>query len=87
MQVNDPDRYEIGFALEDEQRGDGVLFHALQRLGRQVGTQDPFRLAVHEFGDGQVEHAITSLFVFDNEESRRPVDIVHLHDLLRAGVV
>jgi arabinose-5-phosphate isomerase len=33
------------------------------------------------------EHAITSLFVFDNDDSLRPVGILHLHDLLRAGVV
>ena len=33
------------------------------------------------------EFAITSLFVFDSEESRQPVGIIHLHDLLRAGVV
>jgi arabinose-5-phosphate isomerase len=33
------------------------------------------------------EFAITSLFVFDSEESCQPVGIIHLHDLLRAGVV
>lgn len=33
------------------------------------------------------EHAITSLFVFDSDESQRPVGVIHLHDLLRAGVV
>jgi arabinose-5-phosphate isomerase len=33
------------------------------------------------------EHAITSLFVFDSDDSRRPVGVIHLHDLLRAGVV
>jgi len=33
------------------------------------------------------EHAITSLFVFDHDEARRPVGVIHLHDLLRAGVV
>lgn len=32
-------------------------------------------------------HSITSLFVFDDDESRLPVGIVHLHDLLKAGVV
>jgi arabinose-5-phosphate isomerase len=31
------------------------------------------------------EHAITSLFIVD--EAGRPRGIVHLHDLLRAGVV
>jgi len=33
------------------------------------------------------EHSITSLFVFETEESGVPVGIIHLHDLLRAGVV
>jgi len=33
------------------------------------------------------EHSITSLFVFEDDEDRVPVGIVHLHDLLKAGVV
>jgi len=33
------------------------------------------------------KHSITSLFVFDDDESKVPVGIVHLHDLLKAGVV
>lgn len=33
------------------------------------------------------EHSITSLFVFETEEDRVPVGIIHLHDLLKAGVV
>jgi len=33
------------------------------------------------------EYSITSLFVFANEQSAEPVGIVHLHDLLKAGVV
>jgi len=32
-------------------------------------------------------HSITSLFVFADEDGRVPVGIVHLHDLLKAGVV
>lgn len=32
-------------------------------------------------------HSITSLFVFTDEEQNIPVGIIHLHDLLRAGVV
>ncbi|MEY4843926.1 MAG: hypothetical protein RL312_207, partial [Pseudomonadota bacterium] len=30
------------------------------------------------------KHAITALFVVD--EARRPIGILHIHDLLRAGV-
>lgn len=33
------------------------------------------------------EHTITSLFVFDSEESQQPVGIIHLHDLLKAGII
>ena len=32
-------------------------------------------------------HSITSLFVFESEEGTTPIGIVHLHDLLKAGVV
>jgi arabinose-5-phosphate isomerase len=32
-------------------------------------------------------HTITSLFVFSDETAKVPVGILHLHDLLRAGVV
>ena len=32
------------------------------------------------------DHAITSLFVFDAEGSQEPVGILHLHDLLKAGL-
>jgi arabinose-5-phosphate isomerase len=33
------------------------------------------------------EHTITSLFVFGSEESQKPVGIIHLHDLLKAGII
>ena len=33
------------------------------------------------------EYSITSLFVFDSERRQAPVGIIHLHDLLKAGVV
>jgi len=32
-------------------------------------------------------HSITSLFVFEEDESQTPIGVVHLHDLLKAGVV
>lgn len=32
------------------------------------------------------QHSITSLFVFDTETSNVPVGILHLHDLLKAGI-
>ncbi len=33
------------------------------------------------------EYSITSLFVFESDSARVPVGVIHLHDLLRAGVV
>ena len=33
------------------------------------------------------QHAITSVFVVENEGEQKPVGLIHLHDLLRAGVV
>lgn len=32
------------------------------------------------------EFSITSLFVFDNDDDRTPVGVIHLHDLLKAGL-
>lgn len=32
------------------------------------------------------QYAITSLFVFENESDAKPVGIIHLHDLLKAGL-
>lgn len=31
-------------------------------------------------------YSITSLFVFDDDEAKKPVGIIHLHDLLKAGI-
>ena len=33
------------------------------------------------------EYKITSLFVFESDEEQSPVGIIHLHDLLKAGVI
>lgn len=33
------------------------------------------------------EYKITSLFVFESEEEQKPIGIIHLHDLLKAGVI
>jgi len=32
------------------------------------------------------QYSITSLFVFEDESSNKPVGILHLHDLLKAGI-
>jgi arabinose-5-phosphate isomerase len=33
------------------------------------------------------QYQITSLFVFESEEDQKPIGIIHLHDLLKAGVI
>jgi arabinose-5-phosphate isomerase len=56
-----------------------------------VMTTNPKRVLRHHLAarvlQRMEEHQITSLFVFENEDSDAPVGIVHLHDLLKAGVV
>lgn len=77
---------------------DGDLRRALEQgvdvLSQPIGeimSRNPKRilrsnLAAKALADME-EFSITSLFVFDSEEERVPVGIVHLHDLLKAGVV
>ncbi len=76
---------------------DGDLRRAIQRftdniLSRTVGecmTRDPKRIEREALAARAVQvmeqHSITSLLVAD--EAGRPEGIIHLHDLLRAGVV
>ena len=56
----------------------------------EVMTADPKRILSSELAASALrkmeEHAITSLFVFDPKEREKPVGIVHVHDLLKAGV-
>lgn len=57
----------------------------------EVMTAEPKRILRHNLAAKALKlmenHSITSLFVFENEAGRVPVGIIHLHDLLRAGVV
>ncbi|HSB71876.1 MAG TPA: KpsF/GutQ family sugar-phosphate isomerase [Candidatus Methylomirabilis sp.] len=75
---------------------DGDLRRALQRWPdllerevRTVMTPDPKCIARSHLAAGAVQimeqHAITSLLIVD--ETGRPEGVIHLHDLLRAGVV
>ncbi len=56
-----------------------------------VMSRSPKRVLRHNLAAKAVQlmerHSVTSLFVFAAEDERVPVGIVHLHDLLRAGVV
>ena len=77
---------------------DGDLRRALEKYGdllkrraSEVMTRNPKWIekdslaarAIHKME----EYSITSLFVFESGEKGIPVGIIHLHDLLKAGVV
>jgi arabinose-5-phosphate isomerase len=77
---------------------DGDLRRAIERfsdlLDRQasdVMTRSPKWIEKNALAAKAVqrmeEYSITSLFVFDQSGDKVPVGIIHLHDLLKAGVV
>lgn len=63
----------------------------LKRTASEVMTRNPKRIEKGELAAKAVqmmeEYSITSLFVFNRVDDRMPVGIIHLHDLLKAGVV
>ena len=76
---------------------DGDLRRALEK-GVDIFSQraaemmklNPLRIKRHELAAAALQlmeqHSITSLFVFDDDQSRLPCGIIHLHDILRAGI-
>ena len=77
---------------------DGDLRRALEKgddvLGKKAGTimtAQPKTIARDDLAAAALrrmeEFSITSLFILDDEGSRKPIGILHMHDLLRAGVV
>ncbi|WP_298435569.1 KpsF/GutQ family sugar-phosphate isomerase [Geobacter sp.] len=76
---------------------DGDLRRALGRgvdilhlPARELMTRNPKRIGRGELAAKALQrmeqHAITSLFVFNDEGDDRPVGVVHLHDLLKVGI-
>jgi len=63
----------------------------LQRTASEVMTRNPKWIERDALAAKAVqkmeEYSITSLFVLDKAGDRVPVGIIHLHDLLKAGVV
>ena len=63
----------------------------LQQPIQQVMSTEPKRILRKNLAAKALQimetHSITSLFVFANEQGTVPVGIVHLHDLLKSGVV
>jgi arabinose-5-phosphate isomerase len=77
---------------------DGDLRRALEKYGdlltrkaSEVMTRNPKWIERDSLAARAVqrmeEYSITSLFVFTSQEGGKPVGIIHLHDLLKAGVV
>ncbi|MEW6720743.1 MAG: KpsF/GutQ family sugar-phosphate isomerase [Thermodesulfobacteriota bacterium] len=54
----------------------------MSRSPKRIGEKELAAAALRKME----EHSITSLFVFDASSPMRPVGIVHIHDLLKAGV-
>ena len=56
----------------------------------EIMKTDPRRVKRNELAAAALQvmerYSITSLFVFDDGQSRVPTGIVHLHDILRAGI-
>lgn len=68
-----------------ERKGDIFRFKAGDFMNRKPKTILADALAAHAVAVME-QHSITSLFILENS-GQRPVGIVHLHDLLKAGVV
>jgi arabinose-5-phosphate isomerase len=67
-------------------QGDGLL----GRRADEVMTRQPKRIEQEALAAKALqlmEGRITSLFVFERPEDQVPVGVLHIHDLLRAGVV
>lgn len=76
---------------------DGDLRRALEKgvdiMNQSAGvmmSQNPKRIRSTELAAKALQqmeqYSITSLFVFENETTGTPVGVVHLHDLLKAGI-
>jgi arabinose-5-phosphate isomerase len=76
---------------------DGDLRRGLERKGdifrlqaKDLMTSDPKTITADRLAAEAVaimkQHTITSLFVLENG-GRKPLGVVHLHDLVKAGVV
>ncbi len=70
-------RIEVGFDVLNQSIEDVMAGHPKRILRSNLAAKALQRME---------EHSITSLFVFESEDSQVPVGIVHIHDLLKAGV-
>ena len=68
-----------------ESKGDIFRFKAKDLMSRNPKTVAADALAARAVALME-EHSITSLFVLDDGK-KKPIGVVHLHDLLKAGIV
>ena len=69
------------------EKGDNILHKKVENLM----TKNPKRIEKHAFAESALkmmeDYSITALFVYKDKMEDKVVGIVHLHDLLKAGVV
>lgn len=74
----------------DLRRSLGKGVDILNQSAGEIMTRNPKRINRSELAAKALQvmesHSITSLFVFDDTADNRPVGVIHLHDLLRAGL-
>jgi arabinose-5-phosphate isomerase len=89
--LNDAGQLVGVFSDGDLRRSMAQGFEILDRPIGEAMARSPKRVLASALAAEAVQimeaHTITSLFVFDSDEGRVPVGIIHLHDLLKAGVV
>jgi len=89
--LNDAGQLVGVFSDGDLRRSMAQGFEVLDRPIGEAMARSPKRVLASALAAEAVQimeaHTITSLFVFDSDEGRVPVGIIHLHDLLKAGVV
>ncbi|MDD5105290.1 MAG: KpsF/GutQ family sugar-phosphate isomerase [Desulfuromonadaceae bacterium] len=65
-------------------------FDILNRHAREIMKHGPLRIKRTELAAAALQimeqRAITSLFVFDDDASSVPCGVIHLHDILKAGI-
>lgn len=89
--VLDEQRHLIGVFSDGDLRRCLEDERSLDTAMSQVMSRDPKRILRSNLAAKALqlmeEFSITSLFVFEHDGDLEPVGIVHLHDLLKAGVV
>ena len=89
--VTDADGALIGVITDgDLRRALGKGIDILNSSAGDLMTARPKRINRTELAARALQQmeqfSITSLFTFDDDEAKRPVGIIHLHDLLKAGI-